>query len=700
MLHMTQRNSTNLPKKCRYKSAQSGFVLITAMFLMIVFTAFLMVYNEVTRIDIVTTTSSKDSANGFFAAEAGLNVRAERIRQDFVGYGNSPKGEGPVIGGSEAPCTGGNMGTAVGGENDLGCEVINIGTRQVTTFLTRDLGNPYNVEIPIGERYQGLNAMEDRFTAFSTARNRDNDVESILELTFRNRSVPLFQFGVFFDFDLEFYPGPVMTMNGPVHANGNIYLSSGNSLTIQGQLTSAQEIVLNRKPGSGSCDSGRVYVWDQSGTPGELDNCSGLLSDAAMQPFNGMIESNVARVDVPSPELFDPSPGSLYWGLADLRLVLKLDNNTGRPDVTNSITGVEIRNVDGSVNVALTNALHDGAECPGTIKSMFLTGRDNDNNLDDDLGNAVVDVSDKVVGVTNLFYDRRELWNASPIQTGDTPETLLEIDMTNLLNCIARQSDTSGDGLPDGGGTHLLGELTGGVFRDLSDDSDGGLVIFATVEGPRATLQQSFYGIRVRNGKTLQATGVPGAPRVQGLTLVTDQPFYVMGDYNYPTPESDRIPAAFLSDTFNVISSSWCNAIDWQNIAGWDNSNNSPKCDLKSLENQNRRRASIATYVNAAVLSGSDITTNGRESGGVHNYPRFHEDWTDTIFRYRGSLISLNQPRHADGPFQCCTNPMVYSPPIRDWGFEENFKNFSLLPPATPNFSYLKQQLFERTFDR
>jgi hypothetical protein len=697
---MTHTNSTRLPQGCRCKDIQSGFVLITAMFLMIVFMAFLLVYNEVTRTDIVTTTSSKDSANGFFAAEAGLNVRAEQIRKEFVGYGNAPKGEGPVIGDDEAPCTGSNMGDAVDGENDLGCEVMSIGNRQVTTFLTRDPGNSYNIEIPVGEKYQGLNAIEDRFTASSTARNRDSGIESILELTFRNRSIPLFQFGVFFDADLELYPGSPMTMNGPIHSNGDIYLSSSSNLTMQGQITSAEDIILNRKQGSGSCGNGAVFAWDQSGTPREMTRCSGALSDAALEQFNGTVQSHVTKVDVPPPGILDPSAGNQYWDLADIRLVVRLNNTTGQPDVTNSVTSVEVRNVDNSVNTTLTNALHDGTKCPGNIRSMFLTGRDSDNSLDDDLSNAVVDVSNKVVGVTNLFYDRRELIGFSPIQTDDTPETLLEIDMTNLLNCIARQSDTSGDGLPDSGGTHLLGQNSGGVIRGLNDDSDGGLVLFATVDGPRSDNQQSFYGVRVRNGKVLQATGVPGAPRVKGLTVVTNQPFYVMGDYNYPDPESDRIPAAFLSDTFNILSNSWCPAIHEQDMTAWDNSS-PPLCDIKSLEN-NRTRRMVTTQasVNAAVLSGSDVTDDTRGSGGVHNYPRLHETWGSVVLRYRGSLVSLSKPRHADGAYECCSTSTAYNPPIRDWGFEENFKNFTLLPPATPTIGYLKQQLFERTFDR
>src|SRR5262249_1401373 len=60
----------------------------------------------------------------------------------------------------------------------------------------------------------------------------------------RHVQVPLFQFGAFYGagVDLEISPGPSMTFNGRVHANSNIYVGAGSTLTFSSSLTSAGTI--------------------------------------------------------------------------------------------------------------------------------------------------------------------------------------------------------------------------------------------------------------------------------------------------------------------------------------------------------------------------------------------------------------------------------------------------------------------------
>ena len=62
-------------------------------------------------------------------------------------------------------------------------------------------------------------------------------------------TIPLFQFAIFYNLDLEINPGPTMTVTGPVHGNKNLYLSPGATLTFQGDVTGAGTIYNNRKPG-------------------------------------------------------------------------------------------------------------------------------------------------------------------------------------------------------------------------------------------------------------------------------------------------------------------------------------------------------------------------------------------------------------------------------------------------------------------
>ena len=49
---------------------------------------------------------------------------------------------------------------------------------------------------------------------------------SAIMVTAKAQAIPIFQFGVFFEKDLEITNGPRMDFDGWVHSNGNIYLNS------------------------------------------------------------------------------------------------------------------------------------------------------------------------------------------------------------------------------------------------------------------------------------------------------------------------------------------------------------------------------------------------------------------------------------------------------------------------------------------
>jgi PilX N-terminal len=55
--------------------------------------------------------------------------------------------------------------------------------------------------------------------------------------------IPVFQFGVFSDGDLSYFPGPPFTFAGRVHTNGNLFLADGNSLTLHDKVAAAGEVI-------------------------------------------------------------------------------------------------------------------------------------------------------------------------------------------------------------------------------------------------------------------------------------------------------------------------------------------------------------------------------------------------------------------------------------------------------------------------
>ncbi len=71
--------------------------------------------------------------------------------------------------------------------------------------------------------YAGLYASLVPYKMSSTALMTRTGTEVELEREFNNYLVPLFQFGIFSNEDIEIHPGPLMTFNGRIHSNQNIY---------------------------------------------------------------------------------------------------------------------------------------------------------------------------------------------------------------------------------------------------------------------------------------------------------------------------------------------------------------------------------------------------------------------------------------------------------------------------------------------
>ena len=600
---------------------EQGIVLVSTLFMIVAVLAMIGAYFIITRIELATTKSTSNSAEGFFAAEAGLNLRAEQVRLLFLGY-NRPAGSSPT---GSSPCEGGDQGSG-----DFQCQTFDIGKHQAHTYVIEDGSNPINTTIPQGELYQNLNAQEYRYTVRSTAVNTANKIEAILDLRFKSRLVPLFQFVAFYNKDLEVLPGPQMNLSGPIHTNGDLYMNAGNRLRVDGQVSTANSFFRGRK-NNNSCSSNPVEVRDPTNWEAVVPSCGSRVEvlEADVNPWNGMIQLGVDTLTVPEPEELDPVSGNTYWDLADLRLVLNL-TGANAPDLASSATGVEVRNVDGSVDAGAQAFLDS---CSGST-------------------------SGRAVNYSNTFFNNRE---SSFIH-------MLEVDMLPLFNCL-HQSFLAG------GSSDIMG-------AGLDDTSEGGLVFHFSVDGPNSADSATNYGVRVRNGSALQSN-LAGAGTVQGLTIVSDQAFYVHGDYN----SSGWIPAAFLVDSINPLSNNW-DLSDANSTAGLGS------------------RTAADTTANVAILAGTDSTggiegvggQGGSYNGGLENYPRFHESWSGRTWTYRGSFVSLNTPRHADGAW-VYGNPQ-YQAPNRDWDYDVRFNDAANLPPLSPRFVYLRQELFVREFEQ
>ncbi|MDZ4816389.1 MAG: hypothetical protein SGI71_09010 [Verrucomicrobiota bacterium] len=209
-------------------------------------------------------------------------------------------------------------------------------------------------------------------------------------------------------------------------------------------------------------------------------------------------------------------------------------------------------------------------------------------------------------------------------------------------------------------------------------------------------------GVRLINGASIPT---------QGLTVVTENPMYVVGDYNtggtaqnvpsnvsntgatFLSGASTKPSSSLMGDAITVVSSNW--------FANNYNTNITHINKTVTGDYGIFTRNAKATTINAAMIAGivqsKTVFTNSVSSnwysGGAHNYIRLLEDWSNetsanvnnTLLTVNGSMVNLFYSQQATTRF--IANEVKYDyyhPPRRRWMYDTNFNDFAKLPPGTP----------------
>jgi hypothetical protein len=261
---------------------------------------------------------------------------------------------------------------------------------------------------------------------------------------------------------------------------------------------------------------------------------------------------------------------------------------------------------------------------------------------------------------------------------------------------------TTGESLQDNreGATMRIASLDmSKIYSALTPTGSGGTgqlvgtgfngIIYVSDTSGSSTVKR---GIRLKNGAKIPSGG---------LTVASDNPVYIQGDYNTgrvtnssgsvitETPANTsnngtgspvvagyiKQPCAVLGDAVMILSNAWT--------------------DANSTSDVSNRNAKPTT-VNTAIVSGivpSGLVTSGPNSysGGAENFPRFMETWgTGNTFTYNGSMVELFQSKQNVGKWGSSN---VYGPPRRQWAFDTLF--YTSPPPGTLTLvSYNKQRWF------
>jgi hypothetical protein len=458
--------------------------------------------------------------------------------------------------------------------------------------------------------FAGLYSLTQRVDIHSEVSDANYNTSAII-VSAKAQAIPIFQFGIFYEQDLEMTNGPPMEFAGWVHSNGSIYASSNNAW-YRDAITTPNMLLHDRKDNNSVLNG--VYVNDAGGNEVQLDFDSRTIPDPSAfraesdAKFDNRVKTNAYDVDtlrVPLPSGMPPIVVMQPRLVGDVPLVKKAKFAW---------------KADWYVEVDLNSINNSGTDLCGAMTSV----RD---------GGQSLPTNAECANIFNWtwegFYEGREQRRAD----------VFDIDMAQLFAWTGADASKTT--------SIFYVTFTGGGGYDPSGDG--------------------YYPVvRLRNGALL------GNP----ITVATDFPFYIQGDYNTVNWK----PSAMVGDAITILSNAWT-----------DGAHTGP--GMTTAAN---------TEVNIAILAGHSATAcdwficgANPYGGGVENYPRFIESWSGITLTYRGSLVSLSTSVVASGPW---SYGIYYTAPTRNWMFDTRFEDPNNLPPGTPVVGNVVHTAFRPAF--
>jgi hypothetical protein len=466
--------------------------------------------------------------------------------------------------------------------------------------------------------FAGLTGLNQRIDIGIEARDALADRSRVV-VSVNARSIPIFQFGVFYEDDLEIHPGQSMLFKGRVHTNSNLYLSAYEARFTE--IVTASDSVFHQRKSTNDRRRG-LTIDNQAGYPVVLDFDSRStrtpdeFAQRSMQSFDGRLKTGVDSLQLPLPlgvpatELIAPRRSGDSQILRDVKMAWKADWYV-EVDLAalHSPTGLCAAILAGTGRRA-------GRALPssGTCGSIFTYTPD-------------------------AFEDGRE-------QIG---VDVVDLDVGALMTWIGAAPSTNRT------------EILFVAFSGADEAASG----------------RDYPALRLKNAQEL----------LYPLTIASDRPLYVQGDYN----SVGWKPAALMGDALTLLSA------DWQDVDhDWDPGAAPPAAYPRTDPMRD-------LSVNAAVLVGHSATpcdwlrsgcvvpsvpppnpdpSWGNYGGGAENLARFLEHWSGRTVRYRGSLVSLFESRYAARRRYFWRE--YFQPPARPWEFDTRFRDPAQLPPGTP----------------
>jgi hypothetical protein len=220
----------------RKKTSERGIALITALLILLLMSSLMAAFVMLVMTDQGINGIDRDQTVSFYGAYGGM----EKLTADLgTLFGANYAASGAQVRALTALANQPNF----PGISFVDPRIGGAGSGYAINFPTDPQGNPLasNTTISRGP-FQGFIGLITPYTMTVVARSLTGS-EVKLTRTLETVAIPVFQFGIFSQTDLSFFPGPNFNFGGRVHTNGNLWLAAGSALTLSDKVTAVSEVI-------------------------------------------------------------------------------------------------------------------------------------------------------------------------------------------------------------------------------------------------------------------------------------------------------------------------------------------------------------------------------------------------------------------------------------------------------------------------
>lgn len=459
-------------------------------------------------------------------------------------------------------------------------------------------------------------------------------------------------YAMFFVDDLELHPTDPLTVTGPIHTNGSLYIGTSN-FTTTSTVEFAGEYVNGYSPQD---------TWHTGGVT---------------KPNFAKSDVSLALSDMPPAQVSPYLP--FGWNL-------------------------KLLNADGNVN---NDSYHELIEQPAEAGADGVVPEDALKEIrlyNQACYRVLINSSNNITVYKKDSAATSPLGTVQPLNNG-AGKALADAITTNVgmrdprENKYVRLANVDINQITLAAESGKFANWNGIIY--IADTSPHGSNISSQLGTSGSSITTTMRGIRLINGHRLpRAEGDTNT--WDGLTIVSANPVYIRGNYNTSTNSGDAVPsnsgtytdpdatgytrklAAVMGDSITVLS------------AGWSDTNS-------TQTHCNERPASANITVNAALIGGIVPSGAGSYSGGGENFVRILEDWKIRTMCIYGSMVQLYKSTQANTPWEPAGN--LSKPPLATkFYWDPNYADNTLTtyqsgPPGNLQIAaYLQQQRWYQVY--